>query len=157
MLKPKMTTLVFVFLFSLSFQIAAQSQQKTASAGTATISGRVVLKGEPARNVLVYLRSQRSPAPSNPDAILRARTDESGQFRITGVAAGVYIVVALAPGFTSSDVSQPGFRGKTLNVSEGENVENLDIEIKRGGIITGRVTDSQGRPLVEERVALSRL
>src|SRR5262245_8768990 len=77
-------------------------QAQTAETRTATISGRVVLKGEPARNVLVYLQPQISP-PSNPDAYLRARTDDGGQFHIAGVAAGAYSVYALAPGFISSD------------------------------------------------------
>src|SRR2546428_4029611 len=123
----RMTLLIFLFLFGLTFQIAAQSQQKTASGGNATISGRVVLKGEPARNVLVYLQPQISP-PSNPEAYLRMRTDENGQFRIAGVAAGAYNVIALAPGFISSDT--PRLQGKTFNVSEGENIENVDFELK---------------------------
>ena len=38
--------------------------------------------------------------------------------------------------------------GQNLKVSEGENVENVDIELYRGGVITGRVTDSQKQPLV---------
>src|SRR5262245_16762404 len=129
-------------------------QAQTAETRTATISGRVVLKGEPARNVLVYLQPQISP-PSNPDAYLRARTDDGGQFHIAGVAAGAYSVYALAPGFISSD--PPRLQGKTLNVSEGENIENIDFDLKQGGVITGRVTDSQGRPLADERVILSRL
>jgi protocatechuate 3,4-dioxygenase beta subunit len=113
-----------------------------------------VLKGEPARNVLVYLQSHNSPT-SNPEAYSRARTDDNGQFRIAGVAAGSYNVVALAPGFTTSDT--PRLQDKTLNVSEGENIENIDFELKQGGVITGRVVDAQGRPLAEERVTLSRL
>jgi hypothetical protein len=42
-------------------------------------------------------------------------------------------------------------------VSEGENIENIDFELKQGAVITGRVTDSQGRPLADERIMLSRL
>jgi protocatechuate 3,4-dioxygenase beta subunit len=153
-LKPKMTPLIFVLLFSLPFQTAGQSQQKTAGGGNATISGRVTVKGEPARNVLVYLQPQNT-APSNPDAYLRARTDDDGQYHIVGVEAGAYYLYALAPGFISSD--QPRQEGKTLNVSEGENIGNIDFELKQGGVITGRVADSQGRPLADERVTLSRL
>src|SRR5262245_33495471 len=153
---PKMTPLIFVLLFSLPFQVAGQSQQKAAGGGNATISGRVAIKGEPARNILVYLHPQNSSARSNPDAYLRARTDESGQFRITGVAAGDYFIIPLAPAFVyfADDEFHP--RGKTLKVSEGENVENIDIELYRGGVITGRVTDSQGHPFVRKLVQLRR-
>jgi hypothetical protein len=45
-------------------------------------------------------------------------------------------------------------RRKQLKVSEGEYVENVDIEIYRGGVITGRVTNSQGQPLVGKQVVL---
>jgi len=48
-------------------------------------------------------------------------------------------------------------RGKTLTLADGERVENVDLEIKRGGVIAGRVADSQGRPVIEERVNLRKL
>ncbi len=59
MLKPKTTPLIFIFLFSLSIPIRAQSQQRTASAGNATVSGRVTLNGEPARGLAVVMQPQR--------------------------------------------------------------------------------------------------
>jgi protocatechuate 3,4-dioxygenase beta subunit len=137
-------------LLSVFPSLQAQTRERNA----ATVSGRVVLKGEPARNVLVYLQPNNSP-PSNPESYLRARTDDDGKFRIAGLAAGAYGVVALAPGFITSNA--PRLQDKTINVSEGENIENIDFELKQGGVITGRVTDSQGRPLADERVTLSRL
>jgi hypothetical protein len=152
--KPGFTLGVLVSIFWLCLDISIQAQVAGTKAGTATISGRVTLKGEPARNVMVYLQPQNAP-PSNPDAYLRARADDGGQFRVAGVAAGAYNVIALAPGFVSSDT--PRMQGKILNVSEGESIENIDFELKQGGVITGRVTDSQGRPLVDERVTLQGL
>jgi len=135
---------------------SVQSQTAETKAGTATVSGRVVKKGEPAQGVLVYLHPLSSPTPSNPDAYLRARTDEDGHFRITGVAAGDYFIIPLAPEFVYSGGDDPAIKRKQLKVSEGENVENVDIEIYRGGVITGRVTDSQGQPLVRKHILLSR-
>jgi hypothetical protein len=116
-----------------------------------------MVKGEPAKNILVYLRQVGSWTLPNPDDYLRARTDEGGRFRITGLAADIYYVIPLAPGFVYSADEGTGPRGKAVKVSESENVENVDIEIYRGGVITGRVTDSQGRPLVKKQVLLSRL
>src|SRR5262245_4970228 len=131
---------------------SAQAQAPEAKAGTATVSGRVTLKGEPARGVTVILQGQNSGRSSSP----RAMTDESGRFNFTGVAAGGYSIYALAPGYASPEDTSLGPLDKTLNIAEGEKVDNVDFEIRRGGVITGRITDSQGRPLVEENITLSK-
>jgi len=133
---------------------SAQAQAVETKAGAATVSGRVTLKGEPARGVTVILQAQNQAAPNAP----RARTDESGRFYCAGLQAGKYSVSALAPGYVSLEPpSFPGIRGKTVNLSDGDRVENVDLEIRSGGVIAGRVTDSQGRPVVEERVNLIKL
>src|SRR5262245_2754039 len=128
---------------------SVQAQTAEEKTGTATVSGRVTLKGEPARGVMVILQTQNQNASTTP----RARTDESGRFNFTGLPAGRYSVSALAPGYFSlEDSNFPGMRGKTFNLTDGDRVENVDLEIKRGGVIAGRVTDAQGRPVIEERV-----
>src|SRR5262245_46829648 len=133
---------------------SVQAQAVQTKAGTATVSGRVTLKGEPARGVTVILQANNQNAPNAP----RAKTDESGRFNLTGLPGGKYSVLAAAPGYVYPDVDDLiGMRGKTLNLAEGEKVENVDLEIKRGGVITGRVTDSQGRPVIEEKVKLNKL
>jgi hypothetical protein len=45
-------------------------------------------------------------------------------------------------------------RGAVFHIAEGDVIENFDIELIPGGVITGRVTDSNGRSLVEEQVQL---
>src|SRR5215510_15331284 len=133
---------------------SAQAQAVESKAGTATVSGRVNLKGEPARGVMVILQTQNQNTSNAP----RARTDESGRFHFTGIPAGRYSVSAVAPGYASpEDNNFPGMRGKTLNLTDGEKVENVELEIKRGGVIAGRVADSQGRPVIEEKVNLDKL
>ncbi|HEU0186200.1 MAG TPA: carboxypeptidase-like regulatory domain-containing protein [Blastocatellia bacterium] len=141
---------VLVLPFAFNY---VQAQGAEAKTGTATISGRVVMKGEPARGVMVMLVMQGQPMSNGP----RATTDESGKFNFTGVPAGRHSVYAAAPGYVSPDDTNFGMRGKTLNLAEGEKVENIDLEIKRGGVIAGRITDSQGRPLIEERINLSKV
>jgi protocatechuate 3,4-dioxygenase beta subunit len=46
--------------------------------------------------------------------------------------------------------------GKSINIGEGENIENIDFALKLGGVITGRITNSNGQPLIEENVRLWR-
>jgi len=154
MFKPKITPLIFVLFLSLPFKVAAQSQQKTAGGGNATISGRVTLNGEPAANVVVALQNPPGPSPSPG---IRVRTDGAGQFRFTGVTAGRYVLGALAPGFISPSDQLYGPQGALITVSEGENMDGVSIELKRGGAIAGRVTDSRRRPIVEEGVVLIRM
>jgi carboxypeptidase family protein len=149
----KLSLALSILILPCAFH-SAQAQAAESKAGTATISGRVTLKSEPARGVMVILQTQNQ-GPSNAP---RARTDESGRFHFTGIPAGRYSVSALAPGYVSpEDDNFSGMRGKTLNLNDGEKVENVDLEIKRGGVIAGRVADSQGRPVIEERVNLSKL
>lgn len=143
---------ILVLPFAFHSVRAVQSQAAETKTRTATVSGRVTLKSEPARGVMVVLVTQGRSVSDAP----RARADESGRFNFTGVQAGRYSVTAAVPGYVSPDDTNFGMRGKTINVADGEKVENLDIEIKRGGVIAGRITDPQGRPVVEERVNLSK-
>lgn len=134
--------------------LSVQAQPKEAKAGTATISGRVTLNGEPVANAVVAL--QNPPNPSRSPGI-RVKTDGAGRFRFTGVAAGRYVLGALAPGFISPSDQQYGAQGNLVSVSEGENMDGVSIELKRGGAIAGRVTDSRRKPIAEENVVLMKL
>lgn len=145
---------VFLLLVSaLSFHLLAQTPSKE---GTATIAGIVTLNGEPMRNVVVTV--QAPPTPSAQRIPPRAKTDANGRFRITGVAAGQYTIGALAAAFvTESDQAQWryfGLYGKTIHVADDEVIENLELALKRGGVITGRITDASGEPVVETNIQL---
>ncbi len=144
--------------FPLSF--TAHAQSKETKAGTSTVSGRVTVKEEPMRGVTVTLREQRPLVTSSDTATApRAKTDANGIFRITGVASGRYSVSAAAAAYVLSEgnPAYQGMSGRILNVGDNETIENIDIELKRGGVITGSITDSSGRPLVEEQVELMRI
>src|SRR5262245_31362019 len=143
---------ILFLLLRLSYPAPAQTG--AAKPGKATITGRVTLNGEPAPNVVVALQSPPGPAASPG---IRVRTDGAGQFRFTGVTAGRYVLGALAPGFISPSDQSYGPQGTLIAVSEGENMDGLSIELKRGGAIAGRVTDSRRRPIAEEYVVLMKL
>jgi Carboxypeptidase regulatory-like domain len=160
MSKLKLTAFALATLCCFRIDLTAQPQAKETKAGTSTVSGRITLKEEPMRGVTVTLREQRPMMlPSDMATMPRARTDANGMFRITGVAPGRYLVSAAAPAYVSSERNSgfPQTSGRWLNVGENETIENIDIELKRGGVITGSITDSSGRPLVEEQVNLMRL
>jgi hypothetical protein len=116
------------------------------------------LKGEAAQGVTVVLQPQvigLQPIPDHAAQSLRARTDSSGRFHLTSIAAGRYSILAFAPGAIWADKTDAAGRpGKPLNISDGEDVENVELVLKAGGVITGRVNDAQGRSLIGERVIL---
>jgi Carboxypeptidase regulatory-like domain len=132
---------------------AAHSQTKPVNKiDTGTVSGRVTVKGKGLPGIVVALRTQ-SNQQARPS--LKATTDEDGKYRITNVPAGAYQVVPIAPLFVYPDLSNSGSGGKALLIAEGEAVEGFDFAMVRGGVITGRVTDVDGRPVIEEYVHLA--
>lgn len=136
----------------------AQTQPKE---GTATVSGRVTLKGEPAGGVFVGLQPQQTapggmPSLSDRSQFAKVKTDAEGRFIFSGVNAGQYRIVALAPGFVSADDS-PLYSGKLVNLADGETLETVELTLKRGAVITGRITDPAGKPIVEKQVQLTKM
>ncbi|MBS1790456.1 MAG: carboxypeptidase regulatory-like domain-containing protein [Acidobacteria bacterium] len=142
------TVLVFALLTSLAW---AQNPKKE----TATVSGTVTLNGSPMRNVVVSLQVQNQPGSQHP---ARAKTDGDGRFRFTDVAAGQYLISTQTPGFYfTSDSTQNGLPGRVLNVANGETIENIELRLKRGAVITGQVIDENNQPIAEIPVQLSRV
>src|SRR5262249_6508450 len=74
-------------------------------------------------------------------------------YRLTGIPAGQYSVNAFAPALIAGD-NRFGSQGKSINLNDGETVEGVDLALRTGGAITGRVTDADGQPLVQENVQL---
>ena len=131
--------------------LCIQSQTISTKGPTATISGKVTLKGngKGLPGIVVGLRLMESS--NQRTARQKSVTDEEGNYRLSNVPPGNYEVVAVAPVFVSSGEDS---RSKTLLITKDETIENINFALIRGGVITGRVTDSDGRPLVEQEVAL---
>lgn len=135
-------------LLLLSTVVSAQSQNAVDKSVTSTISGKVIVGGKGVSGVVVGLvhvpeRGRRFPTR------FRAATNEEGNYRITNVQPGTYEVVASAPAYNATDGA------KTLIVGKNEVIENIDITLLRGGVITGKVTDPDGRPVIEEWIYLT--
>jgi hypothetical protein len=141
---PKMVGMIGR-LFALCLMVHAQTPaQKT---NTSTISGKVTYKGNGLPGIAVAARLSRSGNPRNALVVI---SDQLGNYRITNVAPGQYEVMPAAPQFLLGTQAPI----KTLIVGEGENLENVDFALIRGGVITGKVTDADGRPMIEEPVEL---
>src|SRR5262245_22345260 len=123
--------------------------------GTAVIKGRVVdaQTGNALPRARVVVQAPASQLP--------VITDDTGAFKITGVAAGsVYL-----------SVERTGYMGmrypeakKTIRasmgqlvVAEGQVLDGVTIAMSRGGAITGRVVDAHGEPAEGSQVQLLRV
>jgi protocatechuate 3,4-dioxygenase beta subunit len=127
---------------------STQAQPSRPDRGTAIVSGVVTLKGNPSGGVNVHLLDQRPHSGNR----YRITTDENGRFHIARVAAGKYLIRAGAPGYVSPVNDTTRISGQLLDVDEGAKIENIAIEIQRGGSITGRITDSSGKPVTDQEV-----
>jgi hypothetical protein len=147
-------------LITFSQSADAQTPQRDNRPRTASISGRVTIGGEPAVNAVVTVAetdlkpdagSSEAPIPRQ----LRTRTDGDGRYLVSGLAEGRYIVSAMLKAFV--DPGKPfDNRGlnRTVTLDEGEGREKIDFTLIRGGVMTGKVMDDEGAPLIAKRVSL---
>jgi hypothetical protein len=78
-------------------------------------------------------------------------TDASGRFKLTGVPPGRYRATATRSGFVRP-VSKSGQAPPPLTLAPGQAVDGLTLEMVPAGVITGRVVDQNGEPLVNAQI-----
>jgi len=74
-------------------------------------------------------------------------TDESGRFEVTGLPAATYSVIPSAPEF-----AQPSVRVASIQLADGQTLDDLQVGLSPGGVIEGTVLDAYGDPVVAARV-----
>lgn len=115
---------------------------------TGSISGRVTIGQKGAPGILVIASNVNSSSP-----IAQATSDEDGNYRLTGLAAGLVNVSPVAPVYVLPMGPMMG-QGRPVNLAANEAVDGIDFKLTRGGVITGKITDPEGRPVIEERINL---
>jgi Carboxypeptidase regulatory-like domain len=149
-----------LFLFFLSPLVFAQTQNN--SPRNSSISGRVTVSNNPAANVKVSAVEIKGDDGSGGVSVAglspaerqgsTATTDAEGRYRITGLPAGKFAVRVESAAFVPD--KQGGGNYRTVAIDDNEESKNIDFSLVRGGVITGRVTDSQGRPVIARQVRL---
>ncbi len=129
--------------------VGVRSQGAVDKAANSTVSGKVTVGGKGLQGIVVALAISDQHRSNFRPTRFRSTTDVDGNYRITNVPPGSYDVIAASPTYVPTE-----FR-KSLIVNKNETVENIDITLERGGVITGKVTDADGRPVIEETVYVS--
>ena len=144
---------ILFVLLCVPVSLRAQTPAKPAvKAARSSVSGRVTIKDKPAAGITVGLRQTVSGMPTQ--KIYTAITDGEGFYRVAGVPAGTYEVTPAALAYVAVDGNNA--RPKSVIVGDDENIEDINFSLVRGGVITGKVTDANGRPVVQYQVNLYR-
>jgi hypothetical protein len=136
---------------------SAASHIQDPKEATGSITGLVTLDGKPAPGVIV-MATPSSSATSGPlgglapPTFLKTITDQEGRYRFTGLASDSYRVLPSAPALAAKSDARDG--AKLVEVADGQTVEGVSFSLVRGGVITGKITDPDGRPVIAELISL---
>jgi len=137
---------------SLAGPALVQSQDNSRNKG-GSIAGRVTIASKPVAGVTVTV-SAGAEAVSGSGVSLKTTTDDEGRFRVSNLPSGTYYVWPFIPAFVVNEGTGIYPQGKSVAVEDGEVAEDINFTLNRGAAITGRVTDSANRPLIEERIRI---
>ncbi len=118
-------------------------------AGKGSISGTVVVagSGQPARRARVSL-SGGSEAGGRGAGGRSTTTDETGRFVFSALPEGRFNLSASKPGHVSGTYGQrqPGRPGTPIQLADGQSLQ-VQLQITRGGVITGTVLDENAEAI----------
>lgn len=150
---------IFLALFFGMASLLRSTSLAQDSKETGTVTGRVLLDGKPAQGVIVMATpSVSDPAKMveqmlKPSTTMKAVTDSDGRYRFEALTAGKYHIAPSTPTLVSDEADA----GKELTVAEAATLEDINFSLSRGGVITGKVTDSDGRPVIAEEISLKQV
>lgn len=166
--KPFVWLACFSLLLLSAKPSLAQAQTRETKPRNCSISGRVTIKGKPAINATVLVTSidadqQQALAMGQAEAVFaKTVTDGEGRYQILNLLPGEMLVRTLSRAYVANPEAhdfgaQMNLGGKRISLRSGDQREGVDFDFVRGGVITGRVTESGGRPLHNESVNLLKL
>jgi len=128
--------------------IQAQSEQTKPNVATGVISGRVATtSGDLPPNTIVFVSTLGVAAPPR-----SALVNSDGTFKIDGLNVGLYRVWTNAPGYiTDTSPSTSDNRGIYRTG------DSVDLKLRRGGVVTGTVLNSNNAPVVNVNVRAFRI
>lgn len=150
-------TVIILFMIALGSGVSSQSPPQPSTPGkerTGTISGHVTIDNQPVFGARVILVSAEEASISRRTLNAQGTTEQNGMFRIAAVPPGSYTLTVAMPAYILPGDGYRGAAGRLVILKEGEDLGNIDLALKRGGVITGRVTDNNDQPLIAERLSI---
>ncbi|NUR55926.1 MAG: carboxypeptidase regulatory-like domain-containing protein [Acidobacteria bacterium] len=152
-----------------SVAMSAQSAAPPATPAAADLEGRVVLEdGAPLAGARVEaLVSRYAGGRHTLEAAASARTDQHGDFRLTNLAAGRYVIAASAApsaggvGLAYAPTYYPGVsvpgNARIVTIADGASPPRVDIRMTFVPLahVSGRLSTMDGRPLSSATIAMT--
>ncbi len=162
-ISPAATTAFFAAALLAIVTIRTQNVPAQTGAGPSPGSGLITGRGveadgkTPIAAVIVAL-SGVGGGPFAQDAN-RVLTDADGRFFISDVAAGSHSLTAEKPGYIQGAYGRrrPGGTSLLLDLAEAGRQGDITIVLWRDAILTGRVVDESGEPMVSVAVRAARM
>lgn len=126
-----------------------------AAGGTATIRGRVVDAATGRALSRVEMRTGPNAGGVTGRVVM---TDGEGRYEISGLPAGVYTIIAAKPNYvrTSWGEQRSEGPGKRITLADGEKLDDINLSLKRTGVVTGRIVDEFGDAVTDVSVTAMR-
>jgi hypothetical protein len=141
----------------------------SAATSPSVVEGTVTraVDGQPLKRARVILRRiverpgpQQGPFGSEQrGSPFVATSDAAGKFSLRDVTAGRYRLTVERQGYVRGEYGQrrPGGPGTPLVLAAGQSARDLLFRLVEGAVITGRVTDEEGDPVIEGSVLAMRI
>ena len=133
---------------------AAPRDARGVRTGTGVIRGRVIGAdaGAPLRRARLMLSAPELPKP------LFAATDAQGRYEFAALPAARYTLTASKTLYVTLQFGQRrAFEaGRPIELADKQVLEAIDLVLPRGGVITGRIVDDTGEPVVGAAVSVMR-
>jgi hypothetical protein len=127
------------------FLAPARAQRRDGDSAAASISGRVTIEGKPASGVVVTATRMEGVGEARN---FSDTTDAEGRFNVVGLTPGAYAITPQSYAFVLSNREPDLPNSKRVTVGAGETIDGGSLELARGCVVTGRVVDEEGHPVV---------
>jgi protocatechuate 3,4-dioxygenase beta subunit len=154
------TSIILLLLLPHSLQAQETAKEEKA---TGSIKGAVTVDGKPAQGIKVVALQTKG---YDQKLLAATLTNENGHYQLRGIPSGRCIItvdtVSLAGRIKpvagdekdDDDDAENEASQKSVSLEDGEELEGIDLKLIQGGVITGRVTDANGQPVIGETVKI---